>query len=239
MIDIENGKDYSFKDGFYFNVENLYNKVEIYESEYISDRKVVKGFEVKDHSGNWVKITELAKNGSSWTTDSSFSYKDIINNYLQGKYPDCLEIRAILEDAELPVKVKVTNGYINIGYNDYGSESDCLANETIVLMPKYDEDKYIASDTIYPGGWYSIGSHTFTVPNTGATLAISGSMSTSNFNPNSASAEGKITLTEILGKIRVRINNSWKKAVAYIGVSGTWKKCKVYIGKNNTWKPGK
>jgi len=142
MIDIENGKDYSFKDGFYFNVENLYNKVEIYESEYISDRKVVKGFEVKDHSGNWVKITELAKNGSSWTTDSSFSYKDIINNYLQGKYPDCLEIRAILEDAELPVKVKVTNGYINIGYNDYGSESDCLANETIVLMPKYDEDKY-------------------------------------------------------------------------------------------------
>jgi len=103
----------------------------------------------------------------------------------------------------------------------------------------YDEDKYIASDTIYPGGWYSIGSHTFTVPNTGATLAISGSMSTSNFNPNSASAEGKITLTEILGKIRVRINNSWKKAVAYIGVSGTWKKCKVYIGKNNTWKPGK
>jgi len=100
----------------------------------------------------------------------------------------------------------------------------------------YDEYKYLNSGTIAPGSWYSIGSHTFDIPNNGETIEVGGSMSTSYFNPNSASSSGEITLSEILGKVRLMISGEWKKTKVYIGVNGEWKKAKPYIGVNGEWK---
>ena len=105
----------------------------------------------------------------------------------------------------------------------------------------YSEEKYINSGTISSGGYCSLGSRTFTIPHTDEPMNISvgGSMSTSNFNPNSASASGEITLTEIVkGKIRIGVGNEYKKAIPYLGVNGEWKKCKAYIGKDGVWKKG-
>lgn len=105
----------------------------------------------------------------------------------------------------------------------------------------YSEDKYLSSGTISAGGWVSIGSHTFTIPHTTdpMTINVGGSMSSTSFNPSSASASGSITLAEMLSKIRIGVGGVWKKATAYLGVNGVWKKCKVYIGKNNEWKKGR
>ena len=104
-----------------------------------------------------------------------------------------------------------------------------------------DEDLSKSSGTISAGGWCSIGSHTFDIPHIEEPMEIdiNVSMSGASFNPSSASASGKITLTEILGGLRIGIGEVWKKATAYLGVNGVWKKCKVYIGKNNEWKKGR
>lgn len=63
----------------------------------------------------------------------------------------------------------------------------------------YSETLYKNSGTIAAGGWYKLGSHTFTITHTEEpmTINVGGSMSTSAFNPSSASASGTITLTEI------------------------------------------
>lgn len=63
----------------------------------------------------------------------------------------------------------------------------------------YSETVYKNSGTINAGGWYKLGSRTFTIKHTTEPMKINvgGSMSTSAFNPNSASANGSITLTEI------------------------------------------
>ena len=63
----------------------------------------------------------------------------------------------------------------------------------------FSETVYRNSGTISSGGWYKLGSHTFTIEHTTEPMNINvgGSMSTSEFNPNSASASGTITLTEI------------------------------------------
>lgn len=55
----------------------------------------------------------------------------------------------------------------------------------------------------------------------------------------SASASGSMTLTKIIGFLRIGAGGVFKKATVYLGVNGIWKKCKVYIGKNNEWKKGK
>ena len=105
----------------------------------------------------------------------------------------------------------------------------------------YTEEKYISSGTIGAGSYFSLGSLTFSIPHTEdrTTISVSGSMSTSQFNPSSGSASGEITLTEIeKGRLRIGVNNEYKKAIPYLGVNGVWKKCKAYIGVNNTWKKG-
>lgn len=63
----------------------------------------------------------------------------------------------------------------------------------------YSETVYKSSGTISAGAWYKLGSHTFTVTHTQEpmTITVKGSMSTSAFNPSSASASGNVTLTQI------------------------------------------
>ena len=96
-------------------------------------------------------------------------------------------------------------------------------------------------ENISPGEYKQIGSHTFTVSNTGSptTINVSASMSTGDFSPSSASASGTMTLTEIIqGIFRLMINGVWKKATPYIRVNGVWKKAKAYLGVNGSWKKG-
>lgn len=105
----------------------------------------------------------------------------------------------------------------------------------------YSETSYHLEQNITAGEYRLIGSHTFTVSNTGTptTINISSSMSTNDFTPNSASASGSMDLTEIIqGIFRLGNNSQWKKATAYLGVNGVWKKCKAYIGINGNWKKG-
>ncbi len=74
------------------------------------------------------------------------------------------------------------------------------------------------------------------------TLSISFSVTDTtgaSYTCGNASASGTMTLTKIIGFLRIGIGGVWKKATAYLGVSGTWKKCKVYIGNNSEWKKGK
>lgn len=141
-INIEYGSDYSFADQYYFQIENLNIEVEIYESNYISKRKVVKGYEVQSVTGEWIKIDELVKVGTHWEFNREINntYKYIVEHYLKGVIPETIEIRPTLEDAELPVHVKVTNGYIYTDNTDFGSEENFLANQEIVVCPARDYD---------------------------------------------------------------------------------------------------
>lgn len=130
-----------------------------------------------------------------------------------------------------------------LGRPSFQSSSYFAGNLTVNYSAggqNYSEDKYLSSGTIPAGGWFSIGSHSFTIKHTTEpiTINVGGSMSTSSFNPNSASASGTITLTEILGIFRLGVNGVWKKTTTYLGVNGIWKKCKVHIGSNGTWKKG-
>lgn len=60
-----------------------------------------------------------------------------------------------------------------------------------------------------------------------------------SYTCGNASGSRNMTLTLIdVGIFRIGVNNSWKKATAYIGVNGVWKKCKTYIGVNGSWKKG-
>lgn len=61
------------------------------------------------------------------------------------------------------------------------------------------ETVYKNSGTVSSGGWYKLGSRTFTIAHTEEPMKINvgGSMSTSDFSPSSASANGSITLTTI------------------------------------------
>ena len=144
-IDIEYGSDGKFKDQSYFQVEKLNQIIEIYEDSYIPKRKICTGYEVKNHNGEWIKIEELVHNYSHWDSpNSEFTYKSIVDNYLDGVNPEVLEIRAILEDRELPVHVTVTNGHLE-STNDstqYGSDNYFLANEEVLIAPDYDESLY-------------------------------------------------------------------------------------------------
>ena len=144
MINIEDGDEDKFTDQYYFQVENLNQRVEIYEDRYISKRLDVAGYEVQLADGTWAKIEELTQSGNWWKGDETFTYMSIVEKYLDGKYPDCLEIRAILVDAPLPVHVKVINGTVssNSDYKNYGSENDFPANEEVCFNPEYDESKY-------------------------------------------------------------------------------------------------
>lgn len=58
-------------------------------------------------------------------------------------------------------------------------------------------NKYLNSGTIAAGGWKSLGSHTFTVPNTGTptTISVSGTQTSSEFSPSKSTAEGTMDLT--------------------------------------------
>jgi hypothetical protein len=144
-IDIEYGSDGKFKDQSHFQVEKLYQTIEIYEDDYIPNRKFCAGYEVKNHNGKWVKIEELVKNYSHWDSpNDEFTYRTIIDTYLDGIYPEVLEIRAILDDKELPVHVTVVNGHMESTRDStqYGTDNYFLANEEILLAPDYDGSKY-------------------------------------------------------------------------------------------------
>ena len=144
MIDISDGSDGKFSDQYYFQVENLKQKVEITESSYISKRKDVVGYEVKLLDGSWMKIEELVQNGTKWSGNDEFTYLSIIEKYFNGTYPDCLEIRAILEDVPLPVHVKVVHGFMEstTDSTQYGTDNNFLAFEDVLLIPDYDGSKY-------------------------------------------------------------------------------------------------
>ena len=105
----------------------------------------------------------------------------------------------------------------------------------------FGENKSYGETTIGAGQYVLMGSHTFTIEHTSEPMNIgaSGSMSNATFNPNTASADGTMTLTEIIqGILRLRVNGAWKKATAYLRVNGTWKKCKAYLRLGNAWKKG-
>lgn len=106
----------------------------------------------------------------------------------------------------------------------------------------YQQSKTFSTTNISDGGFVSMGSHTFTIQHTQEpmTINVSGSFTTYEFTPTSASASGSMELTEIeLGLLRIGVNDEYKKAKAYLGVNGVWKKCKAYLGVNGTWKKGK
>lgn len=93
------------------------------------------------------------------------------------------------------------------------------------------------------GGWQEVQRETFTVlHNEDGTKSIDiySSLSTSSFNPNSASAELKgFELTTIeVGTIKVAVDGEYKKGTPYIGLDGEWKKGKAYIGIDGAWKKG-
>lgn len=60
-----------------------------------------------------------------------------------------------------------------------------------------------------------------------------------SYTCGSASSSGSMTLTKIIGFLRIGVGGVFKKATVYLGVNGVWKKCKAYIGKNNEWKKGR
>ena len=144
-IDIERGSDGKFIDQSHFQVEKLNQIIEIYEDKYISKRKTCVGYEVENHNGEWIKITELVDKGSYWESpNDQFTYKSIVDNYLDGINPEVLKIRAILVDADMPVHVTVKNGHLE-STNDstnYGSDNVFPANDEVLAAPDYDESKY-------------------------------------------------------------------------------------------------
>ena len=143
MIDIKDAYDPDFNDSFYFDVENLYSTIELYEANTVTDREVILGFEVKDHSGNWVVINGMSELYGTWVyNNGEGTYIDLVNNYLERTYPDSLEIRAIIGEANLPVHVTVKNGCISDTYNDYGTDNKFPANYEITLWPQYDSSIY-------------------------------------------------------------------------------------------------
>lgn len=95
--------------------------------------------------------------------------------------------------------IKVTN---YLGRNSSAGSSYFKGTYTtnyICGNETHKETMYRSSGTISAGGWYELGSHTFTISHTEEPMNINvgGSMSTSDFNPSSASASGNITLTKI------------------------------------------
>jgi hypothetical protein len=95
--------------------------------------------------------------------------------------------------------VTITN---YLGRPSSNSSSYFMGNLTVNYRcgdQTFNENVYKNSGTISAGGWFKLGSRTFTITHTTEPMKINvgGSMSTSQFNPNSASANGSITLTEI------------------------------------------
>ena len=92
--------------------------------------------------------------------------------------------------------------------------------KSVVAGETKTSNKSMYSGTISAGGWKSIGSHTFTVSNTGnpTNISISGQQTSSIFSPTSSSASGNMNLTilHIAPKI-----NSVGMAELNTDVSGT------------------
>lgn len=115
------------------------------------------------------------------------------------------KIEVIEESANVTTKKsKVTiKEYIGRPANQSDSYFQGSANLKFVAGNKTHAETYKATSrvNVSAGGWVLIGSHTFDeVDNTGTDtnptkITVSGSMSTSDFNPNTASATGTMTLT--------------------------------------------
>ena len=115
------------------------------------------------------------------------------------------KIEAIEESANVSTKKsKITvKSYIGRPSNQTDSYFQGSANLKFVAGSKTHAETYKATSRVNvpAGGWVLIGSHTFDeVDNTGTDtsptkITVSGSMSTSDFNPNTASATGTMTLT--------------------------------------------
>lgn len=103
------------------------------------------------------------------------------------------------------------------------------------------ESKTYGYTSVSAGSWVLMGSHTFDIEHNTEpmTINVGGSMSSATFSPTTASASGTMTLTEILGKLRLGVSNTWKKCKVYLGKDGVWKQCQAYLGINNTWKKGR
>ena len=141
------------------------------------------------------------------------------------------KIEAIEESANVTTKKsKVTiKEYIGRPSNQTDSYFQGSANLKFVAGSKTHAETYKATSRVNvpAGGWVLLGSHTFDeVDNTGTDtnptkITVSGSMSTSDFNPNTASATGTMILTvlhiaPVLNITSVSENNS-----NLSGVSGT------------------
>lgn len=92
--------------------------------------------------------------------------------------------------------------------------------KSVVAGETKTSNKSMYSGTISAGGWKSIGSHTFTVSNTGnpTNISISGQQTSSIFNPSSSNASGTMDLTVL--HIAPKIN-SVGMAELNTDVSGT------------------
>ena len=114
------------------------------------------------------------------------------------------KIEVIEESADVTTKkskVKI-NEYIGRTSSAGASYFQGSASLKFVAGSQTHTETYTASSkvSVSAGGWVLVGSHTFEVDNTGTDtnptkITVSGSLSTSDFNPSTASASGILSLT--------------------------------------------
>lgn len=141
------------------------------------------------------------------------------------------KIEVIEESANVTTKKsKVTiKEYIGRPANQSDSYFQGSANLKFVAGNKTHAETYKATSrvNVSAGGWVLIGSHTFDeVDNTGTDtnptkITVSGSMSTSDFNPNTASATGTLSLTVLHIAPVLNISSVAENNSNLSGVNGT------------------
>lgn len=141
------------------------------------------------------------------------------------------KIEAIEESADISTKKsKITvKSYIGRPSNQTDSHFQGSANLKFVVGDQTYTEKYTANSKVYvdAGKWVLVGSHTFDdINNTGTDtsptkITVSGSMSTSDFNPNTASATGIMTLTVLHIAPVLNISSVAENNSNLTGVSGT------------------
>lgn len=104
----------------------------------------------------------------------------------------------------------------------------------------YDTNDWFSSRTIEYGTTTGYGSST-----TGTQITGLSQNTTYYYRITIVSAQGRSTTytgsfktLEVIGKVRIKINGTYKTAYAYIKVNGVWKYSSTYMKVNNQWKKG-
>ena len=139
-----------------------------------------------------------------------------------------------------PLTVKVFVGRSSSESYMDGGKMSCVIDVTGCANKTISYDNTGKKIDVAAGGWWEMGSATFTVPhdaNGKKTVTVSASF-TYSYSPNSASASGKVTLTDIVRLIHIKLNGVWKDGIVWVKTGGVWKRGLAWIKKSGVWKRG-